>query len=531
MYFVASNGIKTSVILPDIDPMNPRDPDYQDNITNMVCWHRRYNLGDNHNYKDGQAFALSLAKTCVDLSDVCNYAETHSNAPLRLTEIEAEDMPGDPYFRIEEKGWGQKADVWYDTGWVVDKDFTRIKSDGEGLEDLLDRCDMQTLLDLVNEKNEYAILPLYLYDHSGLAMSTGSFLGRALHADWDSGQVGFIYMDKNTALENLAGIGDEVYVAKPFFNGTPITLRNPNSQVSRTAEELLSINEYVPVRPENLHLPTDLAQKHPLANLSGDGTWEEKPLYKKDHRLYIAEESENHDAVTLRPIASYNPNLVKLTPETWKARAEEVLRGDVCEYDNYLRGEVYGFQNYEGLEEVDDCWGFNPGPEDIKVLMAAELSEWYGDEMRYEVSCADDFDIERFFEVHDFPDFRDKVRSHVLDYLTHVEQTLDTHPFEMSMADIRSNQQGVLDQVVESLYEAHKLPKTEDILDTLSEHAGVSRSVKPKITVSDLSPGRDYTAEEVLELLNKQPSINDLIKNAEARMAVPQNKEAKGLER
>lgn len=39
------------------------------------------------------------------------------------------------------------------------------------------------------------ILPLYLYDHSGLTMSTAPFSCR-----WDSGQVGFIYMSKDTAL-------------------------------------------------------------------------------------------------------------------------------------------------------------------------------------------------------------------------------------------------------------------------------------------------------------------------------------------
>lgn len=38
------------------------------------------------------------------------------------------------------------------------------------------------------------VLPLYLYDHSGLSMSTGSFIGRAQHADWDSGEVGYIYV-------------------------------------------------------------------------------------------------------------------------------------------------------------------------------------------------------------------------------------------------------------------------------------------------------------------------------------------------
>ena len=36
-------------------------------------------------------------------------------------------------------------------------------------------------------------LPVYLYDHSIQRVSTESFMGRAQHAEWDSGQVGFIY--------------------------------------------------------------------------------------------------------------------------------------------------------------------------------------------------------------------------------------------------------------------------------------------------------------------------------------------------
>ena len=45
-------------------------------------------------------------------------------------------------------------------------------------------------------KKEHIVLPLYLYDHSALAMSTDSFIGRAVHAEWDSGQVGWIYVSK-----------------------------------------------------------------------------------------------------------------------------------------------------------------------------------------------------------------------------------------------------------------------------------------------------------------------------------------------
>lgn len=38
--------------------------------------------------------------------------------------------------------------------------------------------------------NNLIILPLYLYDHSGITMSTGSF-----SCPWDSGQVGWIYVE------------------------------------------------------------------------------------------------------------------------------------------------------------------------------------------------------------------------------------------------------------------------------------------------------------------------------------------------
>jgi len=45
-------------------------------------------------------------------------------------------------------------------------------------------------------------LPLYFYDHSMQSISTVSFLGRAHHADWDSGRVGFIYATQEDIKKN-----------------------------------------------------------------------------------------------------------------------------------------------------------------------------------------------------------------------------------------------------------------------------------------------------------------------------------------
>ena len=48
--------------------------------------------------------------------------------------------------------------------------------------------DYDSMEELAASLDARIILPLYLYDHSGLSMSTGSF-----NDPWDSGQVGFIY--------------------------------------------------------------------------------------------------------------------------------------------------------------------------------------------------------------------------------------------------------------------------------------------------------------------------------------------------
>lgn len=61
---------------------------------------------------------------------------------------------------------------------------------------------LELMLEVILSKRPY-MLPLYLYDHSGLAMSTESFSGRAPHAEWDSGQVGWIYVSKEDALKEF----------------------------------------------------------------------------------------------------------------------------------------------------------------------------------------------------------------------------------------------------------------------------------------------------------------------------------------
>jgi hypothetical protein len=103
----------TIKIYQDTSPESPRK---WDNMGKMVCFHKRYDLGDRHDYKSNDF-----------------------------------------------EGW-------------------------DGLENYL-----------IKECKAVIVIPLYLYDHSGLTMRTYPF-----SCPWDSGQVGFIYADRETILKNFA---------------------------------------------------------------------------------------------------------------------------------------------------------------------------------------------------------------------------------------------------------------------------------------------------------------------------------------
>ena len=97
-------GYSIRYLIPETDPENPRN---WDNLGYMLCFHRRYDLGDETDLK----------------SDMFN-------------------------------------------GWEEVESY------------------------LIKEKKAKVILPLFLYDHSGISMRT---YRHGIHASWDCGQVGFIY--------------------------------------------------------------------------------------------------------------------------------------------------------------------------------------------------------------------------------------------------------------------------------------------------------------------------------------------------
>lgn len=126
---------------PAIDPCVDWDM-----LGKMACWHNRYTLGHEQPDCDPQEFMQQLA-------------------------IEA-----DPYNE-------NRIDYWESgPGWVsLQNTYTS---------DAVDQCEKR--VDRLIGKaiiQHYIMLPLYLYDHSGITISTGPF-----SCPWDSGQIGYIYV-------------------------------------------------------------------------------------------------------------------------------------------------------------------------------------------------------------------------------------------------------------------------------------------------------------------------------------------------
>ena len=130
-------GCTIRVVLDD-DPINPRKE--IDHLGKMVCWHRRYNLGDEQPKEAAGEYLCRMAAE-VDagfskLNDL--YDEAIRRGSSRACQ------------RINRR---------------LSKERERVLAE------------------------HFVIKPLYLYDHSGITISTGSF-----SCPWDSGQVGFIYV-------------------------------------------------------------------------------------------------------------------------------------------------------------------------------------------------------------------------------------------------------------------------------------------------------------------------------------------------
>lgn len=182
-------AMKTPYLLKisqDEDAPNPRE-DY-DHFGNMVCWHRQYCLGDEHHYEDPGDFLQELVRKNVGKEKIIKYAKAGQIPGVKIEYVRAEKLWTVESYDGETHKWNR----WYG----FEAPFAKCKS--ELAEAVLLEMGNQALLKLAEK--HCCILPLYLFDHSGLRISTQD-MTKWPDGRWDAGQVGWVYADRASILD------------------------------------------------------------------------------------------------------------------------------------------------------------------------------------------------------------------------------------------------------------------------------------------------------------------------------------------
>lgn len=196
--YAATNGTYTLFLVEDSDPVNPRK-DYEP-FGRMVCWHRRYNLGDAHDYDSPIDFLRDL------------YRHSILDNAQRLVQYLKEKKARSAYLQYNRHTHEWDLYGYYSLRTVLGNSepeweiaeaapASQLNAGGWFFDAMLNVLTIDDLKELLSECDDLVILPLYLYDHSIQSISTASFVGRAHHAEWDSGQVGYIYADRDAILK------------------------------------------------------------------------------------------------------------------------------------------------------------------------------------------------------------------------------------------------------------------------------------------------------------------------------------------
>lgn len=331
VFKMAKNEEVTLKVVYDDCGESPRD---WDNLGKMVCWHSRHSLGDKHDHADTDDLFKSLLRDvmdkklmkriilhvkqgkCENLKLAYNRSSkewelmTKSASCVSYTPI-SEDMTREEkitnmvnyHVKNVQKALGPKWYTEYTFPAPIDFESDVL------LDSIMEFVDAKDIVDFVKEY--YTILPLYLYDHSGLTMNTSGFSCR-----WDSGQVGWIYCSHERC----------------------------EKETGYTKEELFSTNKHRrPKVGERVKIASQ-ADFGQVKSISG-----KKLVVDFDYNKALDfRKPENLVNVTFEDITEVLAN-----------RAEEMLEGEVETFDQYLTGDVYGFvlETNDG-DHIESCWGF-----------------------------------------------------------------------------------------------------------------------------------------------------------------------------
>lgn len=296
---IAKNDEVTLRVVFDTCGESPRD---WDNLGKMICWHSRHSLGDKHNYEDTADLFRSLIREVLDkrlMKKIILYVKQGNSQNLKLE------------YNRSTREWELSSYSAWTKKWYLENSFAApldYESDAlfDSIIELLEAEDMEDFV-----KEYYTILPLYLYDHSGLTMNTCGF-----SCPWDSGQVGWIYCSHKKMEEETGYTIDELF--------------------SKDKNRVPKVGERVKISSRD-----DFGKIKSISNGKAviDFDYNKALEYRK---------KENTVLVSLSEITEVLSN-----------KAEEILISEVETYDQYLRGNVYGFilETNDG-KHIDSCYGF-----------------------------------------------------------------------------------------------------------------------------------------------------------------------------
>ena len=220
MIYAATDGANTLIIEQETDPVNPRI-DY-DPFGRMICWHRRYSLGDGHHYESPEVFLRDLFRESI-----------RDGGKRLISFLKSGDARGAKLvYNRSSHEWELYTCYYFRTvlgksepSWELEQSApkTQLNDSGWFFDYMLNALTIDDLKELLSEQKDIVILPLFLYDHSGLSMSTGSFMGRAVHAEWDSGQVGYIYANREDILNFVNEVKRYHTMTKQFDSSVELT--------------------------------------------------------------------------------------------------------------------------------------------------------------------------------------------------------------------------------------------------------------------------------------------------------------------
>lgn len=130
-----------------------------------------------------------------------------TQAPSYRLKVEYDDMPINPRTDYDNFGkmvcWHSRYDLGDKHDFLEPSEFLKqlINAGNDSLDDL----SVNELKELAEKNN--VILPLYLYDHSGITISCSQ--SYPYNDRWDSGQVGWIYASYDDIQKEFGGVNPE----------------------------------------------------------------------------------------------------------------------------------------------------------------------------------------------------------------------------------------------------------------------------------------------------------------------------------